>query len=186
MQFSTHHILQRWWNIKKFTRNSIIVSLFLKSLSEYFLEVLCHGSHQSWKVLKFEKSPGKSWNFAVKKRDLQVNNNIFRVSLYVESSNSLTKCFDFHLRCIGCNNVYIYGVIQTFLFFLGGGVAVRRSVITSWLWSRTHKNQLGICIEYTYISESMLCLHRGKSERKVNKKNYFFLIFSKAVTDLKK
>ena len=48
---------------KKFTRNSIIIRLFLKSLSEYFLEVLCHGSHQSWKLLKFEKSPGKSWNF---------------------------------------------------------------------------------------------------------------------------
>ena len=182
MQFSTHHTLQRWWNIKKFTRNPIIVRLFLKSLSEYFLEVLCHGSHQSWKVLKFEKSPGKSWNFAVKKRDLQVNTNIFRVSLYVESSNSLTKCFDFHLRCIGCNNVYIYGVIQTFLFFWGGGVAVRRSVITSWLWSSTHKNQLGICIEYTYISESMLCLHRVSLNVKWIKKLFFWFFQKRSLT----
>ena len=31
-----------------------------------------------------------------------------------------------------------------------------------WLWSGTHKKQLGICIEYTYISEFMLWLHWGK------------------------
>ena len=29
-------------------------------------------------------------------------------------------------------------------------------------WSSTHKKQLEICIEYTYISEFMLKLHWGK------------------------
>ena len=34
--------------------------------------------------------------------------------------------------------------------------------VRSRLWSSTHKKQLGICIEYTYISELMLWLHQGK------------------------
>ena len=29
-------------------------------------------------------------------------------------------------------------------------------------WSSTHKRQLGICIEYTYISELRVWVHRGK------------------------
>ena len=34
----------------------------VKSRDKQIKEV--HGSQQSWKVLEFKKSPGKSWNFA--------------------------------------------------------------------------------------------------------------------------
>ena len=56
----------------------------------------------------------------------------------------------------------------------------------SQLWSNTHKKLQEIFIEYTCISESMLCLHWGKSVNVKWIKKKCFLIFSKAVTDMKK
>ena len=46
--------------------------------------------------------------------------------------------------------------------FLGGDSTNR--------WSSTHKKQLGICIEYKYISEFMLWLPQGKFVKKKKKK----------------
>ena len=41
-----------------------------------------------------------------------------------------------------------------------GTAVVRRGTITTVI--KSHKKQLGICIEYSYISELMLWLYRGK------------------------
>ena len=81
---------------------------------------------KSWKVLEFEKSPGKSWNFAEilekslnspgiflwsnspEERFLSKHQHFFGLPLYVECSSSLTNCCDFHLGYIECNNVYLF------------------------------------------------------------------------------
>ena len=58
------------------------------------------------------------------------------------------------LNCLDqlCNG-QLTGTSKNFILRAG-------SVITT--GSNTHKKQLRICIEYTYISEFMLWLHRGK------------------------
>ena len=63
-----------------------------------------------------------------------------------------------------CVCVCVQGVTQKKKFFLGGGGGggLYEEVQSRDLWSSTHKKQLGICIEYTYISELMVCLHQGK------------------------
>ena len=93
-----------------------------------------HGSQQSWKVLEFEKSPGKSWNFTeiwkisgkvleffsgqtVQKRDFWVYTSIFQASLFVESGSSLINWRDFHLKYIGCSNNYMYSAHHWMMIF---------------------------------------------------------------------
>ena len=77
---------------------------------------------KSWKVLEFEKSPGKSWNFAeilekswnffcgqtAQKRDLGF---LCMLNLAVH------RLTNFHLRYIGCNNVYIYSAHHWVMIF---------------------------------------------------------------------
>ena len=79
-----------------------------------------------WKVLEFEESPGKPWNFAEilenskkspgiflwsnspEERFLSKHQHFFGFPLYVECSSSLTNCCDFHLGYIECNIVYLF------------------------------------------------------------------------------
>ena len=63
-------------------------------------------------LLNFWKSPGKVLKFfcaqTTKREISKLTPAFFRLPLYVESNSSLTKFCDFHLKYIGCNNVYIY------------------------------------------------------------------------------
>ena len=139
---------RRWCFIKKGVLKNLAIFIGKRLCQSLFLSCRS-GSHQSWKVLDspkiwreswqvlefswyfeifwnllkyFGKVLEKSWNFFVvkqSKREIsKLTPTFFGLSLY-ESSRSLTNCFDFHLRYIGCSNVYIQGVIQ---IFLGGNI----------------------------------------------------------------
>ena len=64
------------------------------------------------KFWNFSEILGKFWNFlGVKRFKTEISKKtraFFGLSLYVESSSSLTNCCDFHFRYIECNNVYIF------------------------------------------------------------------------------
>ena len=52
-----------------YVKDHLHKTFFMRMKTSIFnLLLVAHGSHQSWKVLKFEKSPGKSWNFFVVKQ----------------------------------------------------------------------------------------------------------------------
>ena len=107
---------------------------------------------ESWKVLKFEKSPRKSWNLKRVLESPEIWNfaeilekswrspRIFLWSSslkerfpskcqHVESGSSLTNCFDFHLRYIGCNNVYIFSAHHWVMIFK---FAIKSLILELW------------------------------------------------------
>ena len=60
-------------------------------------------------LLKFWKSPWKVLNFLRSNSPKEIAKKtpaFFGLLLHIESSSSLTNCCDFHMRYIGCNNVY--------------------------------------------------------------------------------
>ena len=55
-----------------------------------------------------------------------------------------------------------WDLLKARLMLCSQGVIRKMLDVQSRLWSSTHKKQLGICIEYTCISDLRLWLHRGK------------------------
>ena len=151
---------------------------------------------KSWKVMEFEKSPGKSWNFADILEKFWKSPEIF---LWSNSPKERSLSKHQHFSGFLCMlNLAVHWL--TALIFIWGVLVAIMSIHRGQYrnfgrcGSSTKKcddncdqtlikKQLGICIEYTYISESMLCLHRGKSVKvKWVKKSYFWFFQKRSLT----
>ena len=129
MQFNLPlEFIYRYWN-QVYTKheNLFSISLELDQKQAWFSPVL--------------ESPGKSWNLAEilekswkspgiflrsstpKEGYLSKHQHFLGFLCMLNLAVHWLNCFDFHLRCIRCNNVYIQGVIQNFFF---GGASSKK------------------------------------------------------------
>ena len=95
------------------------------------------------------------WSNSPKQRFLSKQQHFFWLPLYVESSSSMTNCCYFHVRYIGCNDVFI--------FLAHHWVTIFKFAIKSLIFQlQNYMSNLSPTVSVLFDSSqgSIVCIHR--------------------------